>query len=50
MKVGHEINCNLSDATLFESCYKQASYDTDDSSDCDLSGIVSLTVEQIDNV
>jgi len=39
-------NCNLSDATLFESCYKHAFYDTNVS---DLSCIVPLTVEQIDN-
>jgi len=39
-------NCNLSDATLFESCYKHAFCDTNDS---DLSCIVPLTVEQIDN-
>jgi len=39
-------NCNLSDATSFESCYKHALYDTDDS---DMSCIVLSMVEQIDN-
>jgi len=39
-------NCNLSDATLFESCHKHAFYDTNVS---DLSCIAPLTVEQIDN-
>jgi len=39
-------NCNLSDATSFTSCYKHTFYDTDDS---DMSCIVPLTVEQIDN-
>ena len=38
-------NCNYSDATLFESCYKHAHYNTDNSG---LSCIASLTVKQID--
>jgi len=39
-------NCNLSETALFESCYKHAFCDTDDS---DLSCVVPLTVEQIDS-